>query len=143
MADTIVCATRAGEHSRLVHNAAFAEAKESGASIVFLHVIGGEAFEQHNPAMQQAIRDEVGWLVRTLVTLAQQRGRAESVEIRFEFREGSTPAQMVASVQANAATKMIMGDPRNGDESMFDGVMFEDLESAIAEQGAELETVQL
>jgi len=143
MADTIICATRAGEHSRLVHNAAFEQAKETGETIVFLHVIGGEAFEQHNPAMQQAIRDEVGWLVRTLVALAQQRVGAEDVEIRFEVREGSTVAQMLASVQANSAAKMIMGDPCNGEESTFQGTKMENLESALAEQGVELETVEL
>ena len=143
MGDTIICATRAGEHSRLVHNAAFEQPKETGDTIVFLHVIGGEVFEQHNAAMQQAIRDEVGWLVRTLVALAQQRTRAEDVEIRFEIREGSTPAQMLASVEANSATKMIMGDPRNGDESTFHGVTLEELKSALAEQGAALQTVEL
>ena len=143
MTDTIICATRAGEHSRLVHNAAFEQAKLSGDTIVFLHVIGGEAFDSHNESMQTAIRQEVEWLVRALVTLAQQQSRAADVSIRFEIREGETPAQMLASLQANAATKLIMGDPRNGDETTFQGDVVSGLEMALTELDASLEMVAL
>lgn len=143
MADTIVCATRAGEHSRLVHNAAFEQAKLSGDTIVFLHVLGGEAFDSHNESMQTAIHQEVGWLVRALVTLAQQRTRATDVPIRFEIREGETIAQMLASVQGNAANKLILGDPRNGKETTFQGDMVADLDAGASGLGAALELVAL
>ena len=139
--DVVICATRAGEHSRLVHTNAFAHAKSHGSALVFVHVLGGPTFDEQSEPMRDAIRDEVEWLVQALVRLAQQRARAGDVPMTVEIAEGDVVAEIVAAISSHGASHLIMGDPRNGDETTFQDAALTDFTNRATNAGAEITLV--
>ena len=142
MSRQIVCATRAGEHSRIVHTRAFETAAEQEAELVFVHVLGSEFAEQPD-SMQRAIREEVGWLVRALVHMAQQRSNASQVEIAIEIREGDVISEIVNAVADHQASILVMGHPGYGGVTTFDAAMLDDLTTRLAALGASAMLVEL
>ncbi len=117
------------------HTRAFETASEQEADLVFVHVLGTEFAEQSN-SMQRAIREEVDWLVRALVHMAQQRSNAGDVEVAIEIREGDLIEEVVDAVAAHQASTLVMGHPDNGGVTTFDDLMLNDLVTKLASLGA-------
>jgi nucleotide-binding universal stress UspA family protein len=137
----IVCATNAGEDSRSIHIAAFEKAAEIGASLTFVHVIGGSDFFEQPERMREAIREEMDWLLHALVGVAQDRSGASDVESSVVLRTGDPRTELLAYLSEHDAATLLVGVPRAGDTSIFSGSGFEEFVADAEGMGARVELV--
>jgi hypothetical protein len=122
----IVCATNAGEDSRAVHMAAFLRAAAEDTKVIFLHVIGGQAFEEQPDRMQRAITEEMGWLLHALVRVARERSDAADVPSEIVLRTGAPRTEILAYLSESPPAALLIGVPRDGDASIFPGHTFDE-----------------
>lgn len=127
---TIVCATNAGKDSRAVHIAAYRRATESGSSLIFLHVVGGPDFTEQPQRMRDAILKEMEWLLHALIDVAQDRSGAADVESDIVLRTGDPRTEILGYLAEQDATTLLIGVPREGDESIFSDSTFDDFVTA-------------
>lgn len=111
----IVCATHAGEESRALHIAAFRRAAEAGSSLTFLHVLGGQDFDEQPNRMQAAIQTEMEWLLHVLVRVARDRSEATDVATHVVVRTGDARTEILAYVREAEPEALLLGVPREGD----------------------------
>lgn len=137
----IVCATNAGAESRVVHIAAFRRAAETGSALTFLHVLGGQDFEQQPARMRTAIQTEMEWLLHALVRVAQDRSGAAEVEADVVVLTGDPRETILAYVGEIEPEMLLVGVPRNGGASTFHDSGFDDFLAAAKALGVEIEPV--
>ena len=137
----IVCATNAGEDSRVVHTAAFRKAADGESALIFLHVIGGDDFNDQPERMREAIRVEMGWLLHALVRVAGDRAEASDVAAEVVLRTGDPRVEILAYLREREASKLILGVPREGDTSIFRESGFEEFVAEIEALGMQVELI--
>jgi nucleotide-binding universal stress UspA family protein len=115
----IVCATRAGEHSRAVHDTAIRMAVADDQPVTFVHVLDGEEYLGHNPSMQAAIRDEARWLISSLASMAAQHAGATNASTSIEIREGDPLEQIAAATRTEGVRSLVIGEPQAVERSAF------------------------
>jgi len=120
----IVCATRGGEGSRAVQIAAIAEAKETNNPIAFLYVASMRNYAHEAHGLQEAIRDELIWLGKALLFVAQTRAQEAGVLSRTDIREGDIENEICNYLTEIDARLLFLGAPRGmtaeliGDDSV-------------------------
>jgi nucleotide-binding universal stress UspA family protein len=117
----IVCATSAGEASRVLHIAAFQRAAEMDALLIFLHVLEGPDFDEQPARMQAAIKTEMEWLLHALVRVARDRSEATEVNTDVVVRTGDAREEILAFVRESDPQLLMLGVPGAG--SGFDDVL--------------------
>ncbi len=137
----IVCATNAGEDSRAVHMAAFRRAAEGSSQLSFLHVLGGDDFNEQPERMREAVRTEMEWLLHALVRVAKDRGEAADVTSDVVLRTGDPRVEILAYLREAGATMLLLGVPREGDDSIFHESSFEQFVSEVEGLGVTVELV--
>ena len=112
----IVCATRGGEASRHSQERAIALARERGAPLIFLFVADTTRIRPANPALAQALVDELEGLGRRLLSIAQARAKEQGITATSAVRSGAvrnTIEDFLREVQASA---LVLGAPGTGSE---------------------------
>lgn len=139
----IVCATNAGATSRAMHTAAFRRAAETEGSLTFLHVLGGQAFDEQPDRMRAAIETEMEWLLHVLVRVAQDRSEASDVPFSVIVRTGDPSATILDVVREMAPATLLIGAPRKGDTGIFHEAGFADFVTSVEELGVQVEQVAM
>jgi len=134
----IICATRAGEHSRAVHDAAVRMAVEQSSSITFVHVLDGQEYLDHTESMKEAIRDEARWLIYSLVHLAKAHAGAVDLASNVQIREGDPVVEIQAALGELGARVLVIGEPTAVEGSTFSDAAFAALTQAVSGLGVEV-----
>jgi len=134
----IICATRAGEHSRAVHDAAVRMAVEQNSSVTFVHVLDGQEYLDHNESMKEAIRDEARWLINSLAHLAKAHAGAADLKTSVQIREGEPIDEIQGALSELGASALVIGEPTAVEGSTFTGAAFAALTQAASGLGAEV-----
>lgn len=108
---TIVCATRGGPQSEVVHARAIELAKERGGELIFLHVLDTTVLsglgEKEGALLLRQLRAMAEAVLRS--ALAQARGAG--VRARSELREGEVSRAIAAFVREADADVLVVGYP--------------------------------
>jgi nucleotide-binding universal stress UspA family protein len=132
--NSIVCATRGGEGSRVVQREAIRRAKEAGKKLVFLYVLDTSNMGQMEETLMAAVREELTWLGKALVNTAQQRARVENIEAAVVIREGEVQAEICRYLKETNASMLLLGAPRNTTAAMFGDDAVEQIASSIQKE---------
>ena len=112
----IVCATRGGEASRHSQERAIALARERGVPLIFLFVADTTATRLANPALAQALADELEGLGRRLLSIAQARAQEQGVTAGVVVRRGAVRLEIADFLRQVQADTLILGAPGSGSE---------------------------
>lgn len=134
----VVCATRAGEHSRAVHRVAIEAVAGTDDEVLFVHVLGTAAYRSQPPYLQEAIRLELEWLLNALVRLAQDQTGAEHLNAEILVREGDLLDEIINTVVTSDASTLVMGHPQAQPHTSFPAADIDELRQRVASTGAEL-----
>ncbi|MDX2343924.1 MAG: universal stress protein [Acidimicrobiia bacterium] len=137
----IVCATNAGEDSRVVHMAAFRRAVTEESHLTFLHVLGGRDFAEQPDRMQRAITEEMSWLLHALVRVARERSNASDVVADVVLRTGEPRPEILAYLEETPPAALLIGVPRAGDASIFPGHTFDEFVAELQSFDVDVELV--
>ena len=118
--NSIVCATRAGEGSRAVQQAAITLAKKTGQQLVFLYIVESRIYEALEVPMRPIVRAELYWLAKTLLRIAGNRAKAADLHPSLIIREGNVQDEISAVVKNVGASCLMLGAPRHRKANTFD-----------------------
>jgi len=113
----IVCATRGGEASRHSQEQAIALAVERRAPLIFLFVADTTAIRPANPALAQALVDELEGLGRRLLSIAQARAKGQGVTADAVVRRGAVQRAIADFLREVQASSLVLGAPGSGSEN--------------------------
>ncbi len=108
----IVCATRGGAGSRAVQLAAIQRAKRSGNPLVFLYVVSPEDRDNISVALQEAIREELIWLGKALLYVAEKRAHDAGLKVETVVLLGDVQDEICSYLTGHNAALLLLGAPR-------------------------------
>ncbi len=108
----IVCATRGGAGSRAVQLAGIERAKRTGNPLVFLYVAAPGDMNQNTSALQSAVREELIWLGKALLHVADKRAHDAGLEAQTVIRVGNVQDEICQYLTNNKASILLLGAPR-------------------------------
>jgi nucleotide-binding universal stress UspA family protein len=117
----IVCATRGGEGSRAVQLAAIERARETGRPLVFLYVADPGSLGDVGHALEAAVREELIWMGKALLRIAQRRAKQEGLTCALVIREGSVRDEIAQYLTTHKAGLLLLGAPRGIAANVFSG----------------------
>ena len=115
----VVCATRGGEASRAVQMAAIEQAKSSGNPLVFLYVVSPNAVTDIEPGLEEAVYEELRWVGRTVLKVAEDRARDEGVAAGKVIRTGNVRDEICSYLTEHEASLLLLGAPRAATTVVF------------------------
>jgi nucleotide-binding universal stress UspA family protein len=127
----IVCATRGGEASRAVQMAAIVQARESGNPLVFLYVVSPDSVADIEPGLEEAVLEELTWLGKAVLNVAQDRADREGVASEKVIRIGPVRDEICSYLTEKEASLLLLGAPRSTTTSIFGDDPVERLASSI------------
>lgn len=110
----IICATRGGEASRRTQERAIALARERELPLIFLFVADTNFAHPSNPALADALADELARLGRRLLCIAQARAKAEGIPADMVVRHGALRQTIENFVREVEASTLVLGAPGTG-----------------------------
>ena len=108
----IVCATRGGAGSRAVQLVAIELAKRSGNPLVFLYVASPGDMDDITESLQEAIREELIWLGRALLYVAEKRAQDAGLKVETIVRAGIVQDEICDYLTEHKASILLLGAPR-------------------------------
>jgi hypothetical protein len=108
----IVCATRGGAGSRAVQLTAIELAQRTGNPLVFLYVASPGNLSHEEPALQEPIRDELIWLGKALLVVAEKRARDAGLRANTVILVGNVQDEINRYLLENKASILLLGAPR-------------------------------
>jgi nucleotide-binding universal stress UspA family protein len=108
----IVCATRGGAGSRAVQLAAIDRAKRSGNPLVFLYVAAPSDMGHISTALQEAVREEMIWLGKALLFVAEKRAHDAGLKAATVIFVGDIQEEISNYLTAHNAAVLLLGAPR-------------------------------
>ena len=127
----IVCATRGGEASRAVQMAAIEQAKSSGNPLVFLYVVSPNSVTDVEPGLEDAVLEELVWLGKAVLNIAEDRAQGEGLEAEKVIRTGNVRDEICGYLTEQQANLLLLGAPRSATTSVFGDDAVERLASSI------------
>lgn len=115
----IVCATRGGEGSRAVQEAAIARAQESGNPLVFLYVTDPHSLGDYDESLVPFVREELEWMGETLLRTAQRRADAAELYSEVRVRQGNIQEEICLFIKESQASLLLLGAPRGTTANVF------------------------
>src|SRR5690606_31870947 len=109
---TVVCATRGGEGSRAVQLKAIDIARTQKLGLVFLYVVDQAQVLEHDDVLKDAIHDELHWLARVSLNIAQQRAERAGISAEVVIRDGAVKDEIEAFLRHNEVSMLLLGAPR-------------------------------
>lgn len=138
----IVCATRGGEGSQLAQRAAIVRAKAQGDRLVFIYVVNVDGQVGFDVTLRPALHDELAWLGKTLLKLAEQRSQLAGVAAETLIVEGNARQQIKAQLRALSADTLFLGAPQGSTANHFGDDAIELFAEEIrAETGVRVEVI--
>lgn len=114
----IVCPTRGGPPSQVLHERAIHLARESQGELTFLHVVRRDLIEgAAGPGEAMRILSEMRTLGQSVIASAQAQADARGVTARGEVRVGEVDTEIVRFVQEMGATIVVLGYPEKASTS--------------------------
>ena len=107
----IVCATRGGEASRRTQERAIVLAKEQGAELFFLCIADPSFAGPVSEPLEAALVEELSWLGRLLLCIAQSRAQEQGVAAQTAIRCGLVWPSIVEYLHETNAGTLIIGLP--------------------------------
>lgn len=98
---------------------AIRRATESEARLVFLYVVDVQIVGDYEERLEEAVRNELHWLGRSLLRVAQQRAEQAQVEAEIEIREGSVKEEIERFLRESQASLLLLGAPRDTSSLVF------------------------
>jgi nucleotide-binding universal stress UspA family protein len=139
----IVCATRGGEGSRAVQMAAIEQAKANDSPLVFLFVVSPDAIKDVEPTLEDAVIEELIWLGKAILKVAEDRAEREGIKARKVIRLGDVRQEICSYLTEMQAQLLLLGAPRSATTSVFGDDPVERLASSIHETtGVEVAVVR-
>jgi len=108
----IVCATRGGAGSRVVQLAAIERAKRSGYPLVFLYVAAPGDMGNITSALQEAVREEMIWLGKALLYVAEKRAHDAGLKAEKVILVGNVQDEICEYLTEHNASILLLGAPR-------------------------------
>jgi len=108
----IVCATRGGAGSRAVQLTAIELARRTGNPLVFLYVASPGYLSHESPTLQEPIRDELIWLGKALLVVAEKRARDAGLNAKTVILVGNVQDEINRYLIENKASILLLGAPR-------------------------------
>ncbi len=121
----IVCATKAAQNSRAVHQRAFEIAAETGHDLEFLHVVAVPNFDDLMEPMQEAVRSELHWLVHSLTRISRQRSGHHDIQPTVEVVSGPIAEAILRHIEDEDVQVLVIGGTTDGETSVFKQAGFE------------------
>jgi len=139
----IVCATRGGAGSRAVQQQAITYASERGSGLVFLYVIDLTRMSPAEEILKPAVREELQWLGRTLLRIAQKRATKSQIDSEVVIRDGAVFEEISRFLKERSAELLLLGAPRGTTANIAGDDVIEQLAEDIqSETGVEVEIVR-
>ncbi len=129
----IVCATRGGEGSRAVQMAAIERAKSTGNQLVFLYVVSPDAVTDVEPGLEEAVQDELIWLGKAVLNVAEARAISEGLDAEKVIFQGNVRDEICRFLIEQQASLLLLGAPRSATTSIFGDDPVERFASSIHE----------
>ena len=130
----ILCATRGGKASYRTQDTAIALAQERGDSLVFLYVVDTHFLDRTERAVRpDVVAEEMARMGQFLLTMAQERARAQGVEAEVRIRRGEVLEELKAAAREEGVDLVILGRPGE-EESAFRQVDLEAVAREIEEE---------
>jgi nucleotide-binding universal stress UspA family protein len=129
----IVCATRGGEASRAVQMAAIEQAKALGNPLVFLYVVAEGAVTDIEPGLEEAVYEEMTWVGRAVLKVAEDRARQEGLAAEKVIRTGNVRDEICSYLTEHHASLLLLGAPRAATTVVFGDDPVEQFASSIHE----------
>lgn len=121
----IVCATKAAQNSRAVHEAAFRLAEETGLDLEFLHVIAVPNFDDLMEPLQEAVRSELHWLVHSLTRISRQRTGHNSIKPKVSIVTGPVAEAILKHIESEDVEVLMIASTADEEDSVFEKAGFE------------------
>lgn len=115
----IVCAMRGGEGSRAVQLAAIQQAKDSGKQLVFLYVVSMSHVKDTTPVLKPAVHEELIWLAKSLLYVAQKRAAEAGLKAETVILEGYVLDEICNYLTENEVSLLFLGAPRGTTSHVF------------------------
>lgn len=115
--NTIICATKGSEKSKVAEDKAIEIAKENNSKIIFLYVIDVKFMEKSGSAGDFAKDDVSSGLKnigRVILDMAKEKAVSKGIlpeNVLTEERKGSVVSQIKASVEAHHSDLVVIGRP--------------------------------
>lgn len=132
----IVCATRGGESSRLVQMEGIRLAATLGKPLVFIYVVDTAVMAEIDEGLITAVHDELLWMGKTLLRIAQRRAGTADLDAQLVVREGNVREEISRFLRETEATVLLLGAPRGTTANVFGDDAIERFATAIQEQSA-------
>lgn len=142
--NTIVCAIRGGEASRLTQERAIQLAKADNSRLIYLYVVHLDNLGHLGPGEVLAAQTELAWLGKVLLQIAQRRASQAGVKAETFMGYGPVREAIERFLQQEKVDLLLIGAPRqetrrpvfpNGDLAPF-------VRSLEARTGVKIEVVQ-
>lgn len=140
---SIVCATRGGEGSRAAQMAAIKRAKNTGKQLVFLYVTDAGSLEGVDETLTSAVHEELTWMGKTLLHIAQRRANVASLKTDVAIREGNVQEEICRFIEEVEASLLVLGAPRGTSANVFGDDAIEQFALTVQETtGIEVEVIR-
>lgn len=110
----VVCATQGGEASRRTQERAIDLAKEQGAELIFLYVVDPSFVGPVDASLVEPLKDEMAWLGRALLRIAQGRAHKQGVTAQEVVLHGTVQQSIKDYLHQVGAGTLVIGMPRTG-----------------------------
>lgn len=139
----IVCATRGGAGSRAVQEKAIKYAQQQECDLIFLYIIDVSGMDEADERLKPAVKEELYWLGRTLLQIAQRRAKNANISSEVVIREGNVQEEIRRYLRESSATILLLGAPRGTTTATFGDDAVEQMASDIQDQsGVPVEIVR-
>lgn len=130
----IVCATRGGAGSRAAQERAIKYAQQQECDLIFLYIIDASGIDEADERLKPAVKEELYWLGRTLLEIAQLRAKNANISSEVVIREGNVQEEISRYLQESSATILFLGAPRGTTTASFGDDFVEQMASDIQYQ---------
>lgn len=129
---SIVCATRGGEGSRAVQEAAIEQAKAEERPLIFLFVADPKSLgDEVDAGLKTAVLSELTWMGETLLRMAQRRADTALIPSEVKIRQGPVSQEIGRYLAENDVNLLMLGAPRGTTANVFGDDAIEQFAAAI------------
>ena len=132
----VVCATRGGESSRVVQMEGIRLAVTLDKPLIFIYVVDTAVMDEIDEGLKTAVHDELLWMGKTLLRIAQRRAGAADLDAQLVIREGNVREEISRFLRESEATMLLLGAPRGTTANVFGDDAIERFATSIQEESA-------
>ncbi len=138
----IVCATRGGESSRIVQLEAIRLARTQDKSLTFIYVVDSGVMDKVDEGLKTAVHNELLWMGKTLLRIAQRRAGSADLNAELIVREGNVRDEICRFLDESDAAMLLLGAPRGATADVIGDDAIEQFAASIqARNGADVRII--